>query len=246
MRGRDVDEEVRHPRGQARLGHHLQDSTHIADDVLTVGVTHGPLRLEASGFHGREPDEFRWDLDSGEMDSWSTRITANPKQNWSMQYSMAHLTSPEAVHPNEDLRRMTASIMYDRPFARGSWATTVLWGRNSSLTQHQVFNGYLLESTLHFLQRNSLWTRVEDVDRTSELLGEKAAGAPLPLPDQLLARVQAYTAGYDRELPLVPQLSTALGGQLTFYQKPGFLTPLYGDHPMGFLLFLRVRPGGHR
>ena len=38
----------------APLGHHLQDSTHIADDVITVGVTHGSLRLEASGFHGRD------------------------------------------------------------------------------------------------------------------------------------------------------------------------------------------------
>ncbi len=229
----------------APLGHHLQDSTHIVDDVVTAAVTFRWLRVEASGFHGGEPDEHRWDFDSGPMDSWSTRVTVNPGQTWSMQYSIAHLTSPEAVHPDEDLRRMTASIMYNRPLARGSWATTLLWGRNSSLTQHQVFNGYLLESTLHFLQRNSLWTRMENVDRTSELLGDKAAGAPLPLADQFLARVQAYTVGYDRELPLIPQLSTALGGQLTLYQKPGFLTPLYGDHPMGFLLFLRVRPGGH-
>jgi hypothetical protein len=59
----------------APLGHHLQDSTHIADDVITVGVTHRNIRLEASGFHGREPDEYRWDLDSGKLDSWSTRVT---------------------------------------------------------------------------------------------------------------------------------------------------------------------------
>src|SRR5579859_2776612 len=38
----------------APLGHHLQDSTHIADDVITLGVTRGIFRLEASGFHGRE------------------------------------------------------------------------------------------------------------------------------------------------------------------------------------------------
>src|SRR5205823_13031452 len=44
----------------ATLGHHLQDSTHIADDVITVGVTHGIFRLEASGLHGHEPDEQRW------------------------------------------------------------------------------------------------------------------------------------------------------------------------------------------
>src|ERR1700730_14069113 len=69
----------------APLGHHLEDSTHIADDVITLGITHGNLRLEASGFHGREPDEFRWDVDSGKIDSWSGRCTFNPGQNWSGQ-----------------------------------------------------------------------------------------------------------------------------------------------------------------
>src|SRR6202035_1591887 len=56
------------------LGHHQQGSTHIANDVVTVGVTHGIVRLEASGFHGREPDEFRWHINSGAIDSWSTRL----------------------------------------------------------------------------------------------------------------------------------------------------------------------------
>jgi len=41
------------------LGHHQQDSTHIANDVVTLGFTHRMVRLEMSGFHGREPDEFR-------------------------------------------------------------------------------------------------------------------------------------------------------------------------------------------
>jgi hypothetical protein len=40
----------------APLGHHLQDSTHIANDVLTLGLTYKIARLEISGFHGREPD----------------------------------------------------------------------------------------------------------------------------------------------------------------------------------------------
>jgi len=43
----------------APLGHHLQDSTHVADDVITFGITYRNTRLEASGFHGREPGEDR-------------------------------------------------------------------------------------------------------------------------------------------------------------------------------------------
>src|SRR5437588_12213920 len=51
----------------ATLGHHLQDSTHIANDVITAGLTYKSVRLEESGFHGREPDEFRWNIDSGRI-----------------------------------------------------------------------------------------------------------------------------------------------------------------------------------
>ena len=35
------------------LGHHQQDSTHIASDVFTLGFTHRIIRIEAIGFHGR-------------------------------------------------------------------------------------------------------------------------------------------------------------------------------------------------
>src|SRR5438270_12310054 len=98
----------------AALGHHLEDSTHIANDVVTGGITYKSVRVEASGFHGREPDEFRWNVDSGAIDSWSSRLTFQPGQNWSAQYSLAHLTGPEQLHHNVNVRRMTSSLMYNR------------------------------------------------------------------------------------------------------------------------------------
>jgi hypothetical protein len=48
----------------AALGHHMQDSTHIADEVVTVGYTYSIARIEVSGFHGREPNENRGRLAS--------------------------------------------------------------------------------------------------------------------------------------------------------------------------------------
>jgi hypothetical protein len=88
-----------------------------------------------------------------------------------------------------------------------------------------------------------VWGRIENVDRTSELLLGKQA-EPLGFEENFLARIQAYTVGYDHDFPLIPGLSTALGGQVTFYGKPDFLTPLYGQHPAGAILFIRVRPTG--
>jgi hypothetical protein len=227
----------------ASLGHHLQDSTHIADDVVTGGLAYKRARIEFSGFHGREADEFRWNIDSGTIDSWSTRLTVQPGQNWSAQYSFAHLASPEQLHPGEDVQRMTASLMYNRMLERGNWASTLLWGRNRVLQTGEVFNGYLAESTLQFANKNRVWGRIENVDRTSELLLGKNPEPP-GFEEKFLARIQAYTAGYDHDFPFIPGISTALGAQLTFYDKPDFLTPLYGEHLAGFIVFVRFRPVG--
>jgi hypothetical protein len=228
----------------ATLGHHLQDSTHIANDVITGGLAYKKARIEFSGFHGREPDEFRWDIDSGVIDSWSTRLTVQPGQNWSAQYSFGHLTSPEQLHPEDDVQRMTASVSYNQPFTKGSWASTLLWGRNRVLQSGQIANSYLAESTLQFAERNHVWTRIESADRSSELLLGKEA-EPAGFDEQFLARIQAYSAGYDHDFPMIPGLSTALGAQITFYGRPDFLTPIYGQHHVGVILFLRVRPTGN-
>ena len=224
------------------LGHHLQDSTHIADDVVTAGVTYKMARFEASGFHGREPDEFRWNIDSGKIDSWSLRATVNPAQNWSTQYSFAHLTSPEALHPNEDIDRMTASVMYNLPLAHGNWASTLLWGRNHS-SEGLTWNSYLAESTWRFAERNYIWGRIENVDRTSELLFRNQV-EPINFEESIIGRVQAYSAGYDRDVDLIPHLATAIGAQLTVYSTPDSLKTQYGSHPVGTLVFLRIRPFG--
>jgi hypothetical protein len=233
----------------APLGHHLQDSTHIADDVVTIGLTYKIARIEVSGFHGREPGENRWTISAGALDSWSTRLTLNPAPNWSGQYSITRLKGPEELFPGEDTLRMTSSITYDRPLNRhgarsndpwGNWATTIVWGRNESLPGGEVFNSYLAESTVKIARRNFVWTRIENVDRTNELLlGEN----PLPpgFEEHFLARVQAYTLGYDREFNFIPRISSALGGQFTLYGKPASLDSLYGQHPAGVLFFLRLR-----
>jgi hypothetical protein len=225
----------------ATLGHHQEDSTHIAEDVVTVGAAYRIARIEASGFHGREPNENRWNISQGNIDSWSARLTIQPGKNWSGQYSYARIASPEALYPAENQERMTASIMYNRTLRNGNWASSVIWGRTKSLADNSKFNSYALESTLRFLTRNYTWTRIENVERSNELLlGEN----PLPpnFMEQPIGRVQAYTLGYDRDFDLIPRLATALGAQVTIYRVGQNLVPVYGSHPAGVAIFIRVRP----
>jgi hypothetical protein len=223
------------------LGHHQEDSTHIANDVVTVGFTHSIARIEASGFHGREPDEHRWNIDQGKIDSWSTRLTVQHGQDWSGQYSYARIKSPEAFFPSEDQERMTASVMYNKPLAQGNWANTVLWGRTRSLADTAKENSYLLESTLRFKTRNYVWTRMENAGRSNELLnGEN----PLPpsFQEKPLTHVQAYTFGYDRDVDLIPHVASAIGAEVTAYGVGKPLQPVYGTDPVGINIFIRLRP----
>lgn len=226
----------------APLGHHQEDSTHISDDVVTAGLNYRRLRIEASGFHGREPDELRWDIDHGGIDSWATRLTISPTKNWSGQVSYARIASIEELFPHEDQARTTASVMYNRPLARGNWANTLLWGRTNSLQDRSIFNSYLFESTLRFANKNNVWTRVENTDRSNELLLGPANPLPPNFVERAIGRLQAYTFGYDRELAAISHLSIALGAQTTTYGVPSALQPLYGAHPVGGMVFIRFRP----
>jgi hypothetical protein len=240
----------------AALGHHQEDSTHIAYNVLTAGLTWHWFRVEGSGFHGGEPSEQRWGFQPSPnglaIDSYSTRITVSPNANWTGQYSIAHITSPEALYPHEDQQRQTASLMYNRPFGArdsngltvGNWSNTLIWGRTRSITaspdEHKV-NSYLAESLLRFSRRNYIWTRIEDVGRTSELL--LTPGTPLPpnFEEEPIGHVQAYSFGYDRDFRIARHLVAAPGAQFTTYTTPDALESTYGDHPWGVAAFVRFR-----
>jgi len=67
---------------------------------------------------------------------------------------------------------------------------------------------------------------------------------PLNFRERIIGRVQAYTAGYERDVDLIPHLATGVGTQVTVYSTPDSLKSQYGSHPVGGLVFLRLRPFG--
>jgi hypothetical protein len=108
-----------------------------------------------------------------------------------------------------------------------------------------IFNVYTAESTVNFLDRNWIWTRIESVDRDRTLLaGEKAAA--LTIGEDPIGRVQAFTFGYERDLPIgISSLNLGFGAQVTTYWLARVLRPIYGDHPAGLAVFLHLRPTGN-
>jgi hypothetical protein len=228
----------------ATLAHHLQDSTHISFGVLTTGFTYRWLKLEGSIFNGREPDENRYNFDAHKWNSRSARFSLMPNRNWILQVSHGFLRGPEASEPDVDIRRTTASIQYNKPIDRGNWASAFVWGRNhtSSPTEIHNLNGYTLESTVNFLDKNYLYTRLELVDK-NELLRPSDRALLGISDDHPSFRIGAYTFGGARDLWNTDKVSFAVGSDLTFYSKPSVLDRIYGSNPVSWKLFFRVRPG---
>ena len=102
----------------APLAHHLMDSTHTSFGVVTTGFVIDRLKLEASAFNGREPNEKRWSIQLAALDSWSGRASIAPTANWTAQYSVGRLEHPEALEPGSQWRE-TASVEYNRPLTDG-------------------------------------------------------------------------------------------------------------------------------
>ncbi len=216
----------------APLSHHLQDSTHTSFGVITTGLVVDRFRIEGSVFNGREPDEKRYGIQFSALDSWSARLSVAPSRNWTAQYSYGRLERPEALEPGSQ-RRQTASVEYVRPFASGSWATSVVWGRVHKEVDNHNLNSYLLETTVNFKLRNYAFSRMELVDKD-----ELFPGNPL-LPS---FRIGAYTFGGAHDIVQSRLWQLAFGADLTTYTKPSALDSSYGKNPVSFQIFLRVRP----
>ena len=220
----------------APLGHHLQDSTHTSFGVVTTGIVIDHFKVEASAFNGREPNEQRWSIQLAALDSWSARLSLAPSPNWTAQYSYGRLEHPEALEPGSE-RRQTASIEYNRPFDQGNWVTSLVWGRKHKDIDDTNQNSYLVESTANFLRRNYTYTRLELVDK------DELFPAALLHPS---FRIGTYTFGGVRDLVQSHSWQLGLGADVTFYSKPAALDPIYGNNPVSFRVFLRLRPALNR
>ena len=90
---------------EAPISHHWLDSTHITFGVITAGVVAGNVKLEASRFNGREPDERRWNIETGPLDSTAVRLSWNPTRSLALQGSWARLIAREQLVPDDNSPR---------------------------------------------------------------------------------------------------------------------------------------------
>ena len=222
------------------IGHHWLDATHISFGVVTAGLFGQRWKLESSVFNGREPDENRHDLDLHRLDSFSGRLSLAPTSNLALQVSRGKLKDAEPARdgmPARDVTRSTASMTYHRTdVVGGGWFSTAAWGHNSE--EGQGTDAYLVESNLALSPRNTVFARLEQVEKTGEVL---------VVPDASLAgrvfKVGTFTLGYERRFATLGQFESSLGVSLGVSRVPQALSGYYGgQHPKSVGLFLSLRP----
>ncbi len=217
---------------EAPLSHHWLDSTHISWGVLTAGYVLRGVKLEASAFNGREPDEYRYDIEVRALDSYALRLSYNPSARWSLQGSFGRLASPEQLDPWVNVRRGTASVSYNAPVARW-WQTTLAFGHNRP-SRGASSDAWLVESAAALTDSLSVFARYEHVGKDE-----------LFLPDQPLHgrtfTIQKLSVGYVYDFARRSSVKLGLGALVSAYDYPATLNPTYGAHPTSFMVFVRAR-----
>ena len=225
----------------APISHHWQDATHVSYGVVTAGLFGKAFQVEGSFFNGREPDEYRWNFDRIRLDSWSGRVTANPNANWSFSAGTGYMKSPEAMHPDEPMRRYTASVLHGVKIGEhGQSATAFIWGANRH-GSNGVSHSALLENETILDEKNTFFARSEFVQKSPEDLSFD--GDPLvPGPGKFF-NVGTLQVGAVREIGRAHFVTIGLGLAGTLNLVPESLAGVYGSRaPIGTLIFIRLRP----
>jgi hypothetical protein len=219
---------------EAPISHHWLDSTHITYGVVTAGFVHDNWKLEASRFRGREPDQFRYNIETGALDSTSARVSWNPAREWSLQASWAHQVSPEQLEPDKNTDRLSASAIYThRLGGRTWWSTTAAWGRRRS-TGDQALDAYVIESAVKPTAAWTVFARAER-ERNNELI----AMGPMQGAAYTVGKI---SLGAVRDFPLIDPVKIGIGALYAFNFVPDSLAPLYGrTDPQGAMVFLRLK-----
>ena len=218
---------------EAPISHHWLDSTHISFGVLTGGIVLDRAKLEVSRFNGREPDQYRWNIETGPLDSTAVRLSWNPTDNLALQGSWGRFVEPEQLEPGVDQTRWSASALYAREIAPGMrLAGTLAWGRKT--IEGNDDDAFAAELAL----KHGGWTAFGrgEVTENRELVhahDEEEAVA---------YRVGKISVGAVRDFPLTGAVSLGVGGLVAVNFVPDALAAVYGgNNPVGAMGFVRLK-----
>lgn len=221
----------------APLGHHIgQDVSHITSTVLGASLGLGRTRIEASTFHGKEPEPTKVDLAMGERNSYAGRFIYEFSEDLSVMASAAFVKDPEPHDPTLDkVYRYSASAYFQRHLTDG-WMLhdAFIFGLVNNYDHISALRSVLYEFWLHSDMPSNYWGRIEFVERAASQLNITTANSLDP------HWVTALTVGYTYDVLTFENSKLGLGASVTKNLTPSEFKNAYGGDPWSGKIFVQL------
>jgi hypothetical protein len=212
---------------EAPFAYDIQETYADATSVVTAGFSTRTIALEVSAFHDAMTTGDHTELETGDIDSQSARLTLMPSQNVSLQVSRGKLGEDFAE------RTVTSGSL---SYAASMLAVTALWTRREYESGRVPETAYGFEIAIRGA-RNTFMARAEHVDRP--------AGFPFPNSPVGIATEEAthFTGGYLYDFISGGRYRLGLGVNIDYRTQTRHLEEVYGHKPQGIFTFVRFRTG---
>jgi hypothetical protein len=146
------------------------------------------------------------------MDSWTSRLTWLPSNNWQAQVSTGRIHQPEAFSTGDE-DRTTVSLEY----AEKARAASIIWGRDYKTAGHYAVNAITTEGVLPIARKDYVTGRFEWSQRDELFADQPQLASTLPR----WFDISAYTVGYTRQVGRWHGTGIGIGANATAYAIQG-------------------------
>lgn len=211
---------------EAPFSYDLQETFHDSTSVITAGINTRWISLEASVFHDAVTQGDHTEIETGDIDSKSVRLTVSPTPNFVIQVSRGDL----AVDTEREGDINSASLTYGTE----NVAVSALWTRRTRDREAEDSTAYGFEIALRGA-RNTFTGRAEWVDRP--------LGFPATTDSLALEQTTHFAVGYIFDFISSPRLRAGAGVAADYHTQSHELPPQYGHKPQAVFAFIRIRSG---
>lgn len=213
---------------EAPFSYDIQESFHDSTSVVTAGFATRWVTIEGSVFHDAVTFGDHTELDSGDIDSQSARLTLTPTRNLAIQVSRGELGEGLAQ------RDITSGSL---SYGTGPVALTALWtSRDHADDSMDTETAYGVEIALRG-GRHTFMGRAEWVDR---FLGFPDSPA-LPATRIELEQTTHFAVGYLFDFLSGSRYRAGAGVNVDYHTQSHELPARYGHKPQAIYLFARLR-----
>jgi len=216
---------------EAPFTYELMETMHDSTSVVTAGFATQLFSVEASLFRDGATTGDHTELDTGDIDSRSARVTLTPLPNLAIQVSRGELGTNDDQPATNERELTSASITY----AGARAALTALWTSRSFPNDpvRETATAYGIEVALR-ASRNTFMARLEHIDRPGGFPRNPRFG-------QDVEAATHYTAGYIFDFVPNTRYKLGVGINIDYRTKTRDLEDIYGHKPQGIYTFVRFR-----